>query len=279
MSGKTYVGNGSNKAIIPTMVYIGNSSNKASSVKKIYVGNGNNKAVQVWPNSIIPGTFQRVEYILNTGMTQYINLGIKANSNTRMVADIKITSAENDTQSFPQWVACSGYFGANGMTFRANGPTIFARGSSNCFQGYKYGYNYYANLRRGSQGEYTQIDFNIYYNTRCVIDINRSGGKSYINDTLIESSTLTFSDTEGNILLFGNSYYSTVYEKMDWAASGTCEIYHFILYQNNTKIRDMYPCYRVSDNVIGMYDIVNGTFYTNSGTGLFHKGPNVNNVN
>jgi hypothetical protein len=29
---------------------------------------------------------------------------------------------------------------------------------------------------------------------------------------------------------------------------------------------------RKSDNVIGLYDVINGKFYTNSGTGEFIKG-------
>lgn len=34
----------------------------------------------------------------------------------------------------------------------------------------------------------------------------------------------------------------------------------------------MIPCYRKSDGVIGMYDLVFGVFYQNSGTGEFLKG-------
>lgn len=35
------------------------------------------------------------------------------------------------------------------------------------------------------------------------------------------------------------------------------------------------PCYRKSDGVIGMYDTVSKTFYTNEGTGAFTKGADV----
>jgi hypothetical protein len=40
-------------------------------------------------------------------------------------------------------------------------------------------------------------------------------------------------------------------------------------------VRNFIPCYRKSDNVIGMYDVINDAFYTNSGTGTFIKGPNI----
>ena len=39
---------------------------------------------------------------------------------------------------------------------------------------------------------------------------------------------------------------------------------------------DLVPCYRKIDNVIGMYDIINETFYTNaSSDGSFTKGGDV----
>ena len=37
--------------------------------------------------------------------------------------------------------------------------------------------------------------------------------------------------------------------------------------------KKLYPVYRISDNKPGMYDIVNGVFYTNQGTGEFTVGP------
>ena len=38
---------------------------------------------------------------------------------------------------------------------------------------------------------------------------------------------------------------------------------------------ELIPCYRKSDNVIGLYDMVGGTFYINNGTGTFTKGDDV----
>lgn len=43
-----------------------------------------------------------------------------------------------------------------------------------------------------------------------------------------------------------------------------------------TQIRDYVPCYRKSDNVIWMYDLVNNQFYTNSWSWTFTKWPDVN---
>lgn len=42
-----------------------------------------------------------------------------------------------------------------------------------------------------------------------------------------------------------------------------------------TMLRYLVPCYRVSDDVIGFYDAVTGSFFANEGTGNFGRGPDV----
>lgn len=49
-------------------------------------------------------------------------------------------------------------------------------------------------------------------------------------------------------------------------------IYFCKLYNNGTLVRDFVPCYRKSDRVAGLYDLANGEFYTNKGTGEFLYG-------
>ncbi len=45
--------------------------------------------------------------------------------------------------------------------------------------------------------------------------------------------------------------------------------FYFKVTEGDTVIAHFIPCYRKSDSVAGMYDIVNDKFYTNSGTGEF----------
>ena len=49
-------------------------------------------------------------------------------------------------------------------------------------------------------------------------------------------------------------------------------LYSAQIKQGNTILHNYVPCYRKTDNVIGVYDTVTGTFYTNDGTGTFGKG-------
>lgn len=54
------------------------------------------------------------------------------------------------------------------------------------------------------------------------------------------------------------------------------KIYSFTMDKaDGTPIRNFVPCYRKSDNVIGLYDTVGGTFYANNGSGSFTKGADV----
>jgi len=47
------------------------------------------------------------------------------------------------------------------------------------------------------------------------------------------------------------------------------KIYRFKVYNKNIIVRNFVPCYRKSDNKLGMYDTVNNVFYINQGTGEF----------
>jgi hypothetical protein len=53
-------------------------------------------------------------------------------------------------------------------------------------------------------------------------------------------------------------------------------IYAHKIWENGTRVQDFVPCYRKADGVIGMYDLVTDTFFTNAGTGTFTKGADVN---
>ena len=53
-------------------------------------------------------------------------------------------------------------------------------------------------------------------------------------------------------------------------------IYKYSVEYDGDLIQNLIPCYRKSDNEPGMYDTVSKTFFTNSGTGTFLVGNDVN---
>lgn len=73
--------------------------------------------------------------------------------------------------------------------------------------------------------------------------------------------------------LFGRTNQSTVDLKSSFKLY-RCKI---VNKATNILVRDFIPCYRNSDNEIGLYDLVNDVFYENQGDGSFTYGSVINN--
>lgn len=88
-----------------------------------------------------------------------------------------------------------------------------------------------------------------------------------------ETTTKTTSFSPGNyngMYLFGR----------DSLTFGKVKIYYFKVWNksvwDSVLVRDLYPCYRLSDSVAGLYDKVNNVFYVrSSGSGSFIVGEDV----
>lgn len=66
--------------------------------------------------------------------------------------------------------------------------------------------------------------------------------------------------------LFSSSNLGTAYQFC------TIKLYACQIYDNDILVRDYVPCYQISSGTIGLYDLVNGVFYTNAGSGSFTIG-------
>lgn len=131
--------------------------------------------------------------------------------------------------------------------------------------------NTYAHLRCNMG--YSTIDFNIVITPiDNAVDIQLS-----YNDTLKTLSVNGISDSAQGKLLNSvyNNYLFASMASGD-AYCGKCKIRFFEAKKIAVNIRKAYPCYRKADHKPGMYDLVNGVFYTNKGTGEFIVGPDVN---
>lgn len=87
----------------------------------------------------------------------------------------------------------------------------------------------------------------------------------YLDNNFVTYITSEPFTTPNPILLFG------LYNNTTPLAGGTGEIYCYYckVWSNNIPVREFIPAMRESDNVVGMYDIVTNTFFTNAGTGTF----------
>ena len=74
----------------------------------------------------------------------------------------------------------------------------------------------------------------------------------------------SYTPTSYKIYLFGRSSTSGTLDD-----AGNSRIYKVKIWDGNLLIRNMVPCYRKNDSVAGMYDLANGVFYTNAGSGTF----------
>ena len=93
---------------------------------------------------------------------------------------------------------------------------------------------------------------------------NKSNGETGTANTQAEY-TMT-----SNMYLFAQNYNGSA------RYGGARRIHYFRYWDKNDKlICDLIPCYRKSDGVIGMYDIVRRAFLINIGSGSFTKGANV----
>ena len=250
--GNLYVGNSSGKAAVPKKIYAGNSSGVAAAVKVVYVGNSSGKAVEVWRTSTLPSTYQKVEYIYNTGRTQYIDTGLYPNINTTAEVEVSLPSIYNDTEIFGSVNEASGDHYYRLCTHYGSGKSKF----------------YY--IFGGGNYDSDALDQALQANTKYKVIFNAPGGYFYVDDTLLHTSTRTWTVSScPTLTLFAN------HRDSHFDLSDDLYIYHFAAKQSNKYVRDMYPCYRKSDNVIGMYDLINSKFYTNAGSGIFYKGPDV----
>ena len=196
-----------------------------------------------WRGSTLPSEYQEVEYIESTG-TQWINTGIKATNKTMIKAKLYTTN----TGVSKSWF---------GGSINSSHSFIFQAYGSN-----RYHYQY------GTSGSWptTNIQDTI---VGIEFDVEYGNGSIKINELKTEDLPITSFYDSTNLAIFainGGSY----------PIDG--RVYYFKIFEDDNLIRNFVPCYRKSDNVIGLYDTINGVFYTNQGTGTFGKGSNVGTV-
>jgi hypothetical protein len=192
----------------------------------------NNGALKVRHQSGLPLGYQPYEYLTANG-NKWLNTGVQLAS-----TDIVETEFKNSSSS--------GYGALYG---------VFALGDSSAF---------YAN------GTYYGYDVaNGKVNTGILVDtewhtLRQDFGNGIItldgNDTTY--SPFEFENTKDNYLFA--RFYSNSY---GYGFKGSCK--RFKVIRNGVLICDLIPVVQLSDNAVGMYDLVNNVFRDNLGTGTF----------
>ena len=193
----------------------------------------------------LPDGYTQLEYIESTG-TQYINTGINPDQDTRAIVDVQIVSTPNadnqilscrSTETGPFWI------------IQVNKSTVTTWRTR------------YANQM------YQDFSSNLDVYQRTLIDKNK-------NITTIGDEIKTFNYSQFNI-----PYPLTIFARLTGntnviEAYSIARVYCCKIYRNEILLCDFIPCKNSMGN-IGLYNLVNGQFYGNAGTGIFTAGPEV----
>lgn len=86
-------------------------------------------------------------------------------------------------------------------------------------------------------------------------------------DQVVTCGATSLGTDDGNDICLFARKSGTTYERF-----GSFRVFRVKISDAGTLVRDFIPAMRDSDGEVGMYDIVNDVFYTNSGTGVFVGG-------
>ncbi len=199
----------------------------------------------------LPDTYQQVDYIQSSG-TQYIDTGVPITADLRMVLE-RANVNTNDC--------------IEGAIYNRNTPfSIFSWANNGA--------------TNGCFGSLVGSDSSAWLSSGVPIDTNKhtvdlASGSQKLDGT--EYGTRTIQPNSLTIGLFG--WHTQTSTNPSWTTGFSARVYSAKFWQGVNMIRNLIPCYRKSDSVIGLYDLINGQFYTNAGSGAFTKGADINEQN
>lgn len=191
----------------------------------------------------LPPEYREVEYLASSG-TQYINLGFIPTNNTDFSCKLAVDSPA-DTPALPR--IFGGYTNA-----------------SKRFEMY---------LVNNSSSTYRGIAFNYLVSTYFSYFVPTVGepftmsktGTTFVAGTATTTLAATAMTGDANFWLFATNRSGT--DKF------TGKVYSMTISDTSQNLSmNLVPCIRTADNEPGMFDLVSGTFFTNSGTGEFTPG-------
>ena len=204
------------------------------------------------PNLRLPSEYQEVDYI-QSSWTQYINTWV-INKWSTLNIDIKFMLTY--IQSWVEdWIFWGKYSSSN---YQA--PTLFINKDTSWLWSWA--------------GSWMGVDMLTPASTNTLYNCN----VTYTTTT--RTWTLNWSSWTSNTWVSNSAnnwnWYLSVFADWSWPMSyAYMRLYSFKITVNWTLVRNFVPCYRKSDSVIWLYDLVNNQFYTNSWTGTFSKGNDV----
>ena len=198
--------------------------------------------------SQLPTEYQEVEYIQSSG-TQYIDTGVVATSGFEIDIKINIDTVTGSWAPILSAHELSAPYKRNFMAYTSSKKMEIDAGDKITQTS--------VTLTGDDVIKASNVENNFYLNVN---------GTNYTPTVTTAASNLAYSGRTLH-LLHGNGY-DVGY------TSG--KVYYCKITVDGTLVRSFVPCYRKSDNVVGLYDLVNNIFYTNAGSGVFAVGVDSN---
>lgn len=213
-------------------------------VKKIEAGNK-----VLWSAGGLPSAYQQVEYIAAAAaVLAYFDLKIAFDTAAKICMTYYHAGAN-------QIFGAAENSGKLRFMMSASNPTVMSYYGST-------GSKYITNTLTAVQNAFNTTEFSLKPGQ--LLTENFTSGQT---GKMTTQASYTMSS---NLYLFGQMYNGSV------RVNGVRRIKEFKYWDKNDElICDLVPCYRKSDSVIGMYDLVRNIFFTSEGTGAFTKGANV----
>lgn len=184
----------------------------------------------------LPIGYTKLNYIQSSG-TQYINTGVYAQSGVEVVADWMFTNV-------------SGSVAVIGAV--ANGNRVFPVHSNNAVWGYGY-------------GSFVSSSVSVSANVRYNIQSKMYAGAQTVKVDGVNVASATASSSYNLDVPFFVFALNNAGNASNFSQS---KLFAMEIYMNGTLVRDFVPCTNPS-GVCGLYDLVNGAFYQNAGSGAF----------
>jgi hypothetical protein len=202
-----------------------------------------------WTVVSVPNEYTELKYIQSDG-NQYIDTGLTVNGNTDISVDLQLLSI----------IAGRYIFGSFTYDNTRRNYFLWTAGTSSGNVQYQFGWH-------SSYTNFSTVD-----TSRHLIQIYNDGHYAYLDIDGVNIGRLdnapSMPESHHTFTLF-RGYQESIFTGIPQ------KMYRAVIKQNKNVVMTLIPVKRNSDNVVGMYDTVSGTFFTNLGTGTFTAGPAV----
>lgn len=186
-------------------------------------------------SSRLPSGYTQLEYIQSSG-TQWIKTGVIPTINTRYYAEFEIVSID----------------GSKGIIGVVDNNCCIWYDKTSLYGAFTIGYDVYASESVSNGKKYV-----------CKL----KNGSFVVNGVTYSIPSVSSWDNQKEAFIFDLNYNGSY-------GKSRIKAYRCIIYDGAAKIRDYVPA-KNSSGTIGLFDIVNDVFYTNSGTGVFTAGAEI----